>query len=186
MNRFTITLAAAVLIGSSAAVLAQEEHEQHHPEGTQTEAEAAPAQPSGGMQMMENMPEQCRAMMQTMPQECMSAMQQMMPGMIGQGGMMQGGTGQTTSDTGASGASQAYQQAIDRMHSPMAEAIKIEDPDVAFVRGMIPHHQSAIDMAKVVQQYGKDAQTQKWAAEIIAAQEREIAEMREWLEKNAK
>ena len=68
----------------------------------------------------------------------------------------------------------------------MAEAIKIEDPEVAFVRGMIPHHQSAIDMAKVVQQYGKDEQTQKWAAEIIAAQEREIAEMRKWLEQHSR
>ena len=111
----------------------------------------------------------------------MSSMQRMMQGMMGHGGIMQGGAGQS-----ASGASQAYQEAIDKMHDPMAEAIKIEDPDVAFVRGMIPHHQSAIDMAKVVQQYGKDAQTKKWAAEIIAAQEREIAEMREWLEKNAK
>jgi len=187
MNRLPITLAVALLISTSGAALSQAEHEEHHTEGSQAETETAPAQSSGQMQMMDAMPEQCRAMMQNMPQECMSAMQQTMQGgMMHQGGMMQGAAGQTASEPTASDATQAYQQAMNRMHGPMAEAIKAEDADVAFVRGMIPHHQGAIDMAKVVQQYGKDEQTQKWAAEIIAAQEREIAEMTEWLEKNAK
>ena len=135
MNRLTFTLAAALLLGTSGAALAQAEHEQHHPEGAQAEAEAAPTQPSGQMQMMEGMPEQCRAMMQAMPQECMSAMQQMMQGgMMHRGGVMQGEAGQSSSNTAASEASQAYQQAMDRMHGPMAEAIKAENPDVAFAR----------------------------------------------------
>ena len=31
------------------------------------------------------------------------------------------------------------------------------DPDVDFARMMIPHHQSAIDMARIELEHGKDA-----------------------------
>jgi hypothetical protein len=51
----------------------------------------------------------------------------------------------------------------------------------AFVLGMVPHHQGAIDMAEVVLKFGKDARNQHLAREIIATQKREIGEMREWL-----
>lgn len=56
--------------------------------------------------------------------------------------------------------------------------------DTDFVRGMIPHHQGAIDMAKVILEHGKDPELRKLAEGIIAAQESEIKMMREWLEKN--
>jgi len=79
-------------------------------------------------------------------------------------------------------ATKAYRAANDKMHEGMA--IKFaNDADIDFIRGMIPHHQGAIDMAKVVLQYGKDEQTRKLATDIIRAQEREIAEMQEWLKK---
>ena len=58
--------------------------------------------------------------------------------------------------------------------------------DADFVRGMIPHHQGAIDMAKVQLQHGKNAQIRKMAAKIIKDQEREIAQMQAWLKKNVK
>ena len=61
-----------------------------------------------------------------------------------------------------------------------------DDPDTAFVRGMIPHHQGAIDMARIVQQHGDDPQTKAWAEQIIAAQEREIVEMEAWLKEKAR
>lgn len=80
-------------------------------------------------------------------------------------------------------AGKAYMDAMEKMDAPMMEALKTTDPDAAFVRGMIPHHQGAIDMAKAVLKYGKDPEVRRWAEQIIAAQEQEITEFRGWLAK---
>jgi uncharacterized protein (DUF305 family) len=50
--------------------------------------------------------------------------------------------------------------------------------DRAFVAAMIPHHESAIEMAKIAQQRGESAFVKKLAGDIISSQGDEIATMR--------
>lgn len=87
-----------------------------------------------------------------------------------------GGTAITAPD-----ARSAFKAAMDRMHGPMMQGMDNSDPDIAFVLGMIPHHQGAVDMAEIVLKFGKDTQNHHFAREIISTQTREINEMRSWL-----
>ncbi len=77
----------------------------------------------------------------------------------------------------------ASQAAMEKMHENMMITYTAV-PDVDFVRGMIPHHQGAIDMAKIELQYGKDPEIRKLAEGIIKAQEAEIKQMMIWLRTN--
>jgi hypothetical protein len=79
------------------------------------------------------------------------------------------------------GAQAAYAASMARMHQEMDAALDQPDPDVAFVKGMVAHHQGAVDMARIQLQYGKDPSNRQLADHIIVEQQRELAEMREWL-----
>jgi uncharacterized protein (DUF305 family) len=52
------------------------------------------------------------------------------------------------------------------------------DVDRDFVAIMIPHHESAIAMAKAELRYGKNEQLRRMAQEIVVTQQQEIAAMR--------
>lgn len=45
---------------------------------------------------------------------------------------------------------------------------------------MVPHHESAIEMAKLAAERGEHAEIKRFAADIIAAQQSEIAQMEAW------
>ncbi|MEP2988071.1 MAG: DUF305 domain-containing protein [Parasphingorhabdus sp.] len=75
----------------------------------------------------------------------------------------------------------AYEEANSKMHAGMG--IIDPDPDIAFMQGMVPHHQGAVDMAEIVLKYGKDPEALALAATIIESQNKEIAQMNAWLEK---
>ena len=116
---------------------------------------------------------------------------QMNHGAHGGGGMMMDmGQMQTMMEAmmpaeGDTDSTKAFKEADMKMMHDMAVPYT-GDADVDFRLKMIPHHQGAIDMAKVALQYAADPETKAMAEAIIAAQEREIAEMQAWLEKNRK
>ena len=75
-------------------------------------------------------------------------------------------------------------------HSKMDHSAMKSSPDAAaadydlqFIDTMIVHHQGAVDMAKMLPEKAQHPEIKKLGVVIIAAQEREIAEMKAWREK---
>jgi Domain of unknown function (DUF305) len=140
--------------------------------------------------MPEGMAEHMREMMQEMMREMMGEMQtgetapELTP--AGAAASADHDAHHPAGDEQAVGspATEAYRAANAAMH----EAMNIEfsdDADSDFARGMIGHHQGAIDMARIVLEHGEDPDLRHLAEQIIEAQEAEIAFLQEWIAENA-
>ena len=63
------------------------------------------------------------------------------------------------------------------------QSLAEENPfDEAFIDAMIPHHQSAIEMAEVANEKSENPRIKELAQNIVSAQKREIEQMRRWRE----
>ena len=92
--------------------------------------------------------------------------------------------GTSVEPKGDQGPSSAAFHAINKkMHEGMNIAFT-GNADRDFVNGMIPHHQGAVEMAKVVLAFGSDPQIRTLAEAVIRAQESEIELMRALLQRN--
>ena len=76
---------------------------------------------------------------------------------------------------------QAYAKSMENMHGEMTLGVADPVPDMAFARGMLPHHIAAVDMAKVQLEYGTDEEMRQLAQDIIDTQQTEIDMMKNWI-----
>jgi Domain of unknown function (DUF305) len=72
---------------------------------------------------------------------------------------------------------QAMNIGMKRMMSDMHQPGMTGNADVDFLAMMIPHHEGAVEMARLVLLYGNDPLVRQLAEEIIASQQVEIAAM---------
>jgi len=79
-------------------------------------------------------------------------------------------------------ASRALQAAHATMSERMSSVPLTGDPDRDFLAQMIPHHEGAIDMSKVLLNDGVRPEVRRLAQEIIAHQQGEIEMMKRWLD----
>ncbi|MGE6441227.1 CopM family metallochaperone [Psychrobacter sp. NPDC078409] len=76
---------------------------------------------------------------------------------------------------------QAYAKSMENMHGEMTLGVADPVPDMAFARGMLPHHIAAVDMVKVQLEYGTDEEMRQLAQDVIDNQQTEIDMMKNWI-----
>lgn len=115
------------------------------------------------------------------PEKCKSEMAMSKTDMMSDGMSGDMGMGDMMTDY-----QKASMEGMKTMHMDMMQGMMKKDADVAFVCGMIAHHMGAISMSEVELKYGDNEWAKKTAQKIIDVQTKEIAEMNEWLDKEAK
>jgi uncharacterized protein (DUF305 family) len=85
-----------------------------------------------------------------------------------------------------SNADKSMMAGMSKMNHAMSAAPLTGNADQDFVAMMLPHHQGAVSMAQVELKYGQDLEMRRLAKSIIAAQDKEIAEMRAWQQRHPK
>jgi uncharacterized protein (DUF305 family) len=71
----------------------------------------------------------------------------------------------------------AMHAGMERMMHDMHSAGESGNPDVDFLAMMIPHHEGAVEMARLVLVHGRDPATRRLAEDIITSQTTEIFAM---------
>ena len=84
----------------------------------------------------------------------------------------------------------AFQHGMDSVMVVMDEGMRRMDGanpadiDASFAAMMVPHHQGAVDIARLQLLYGKDPALRRLAQSIIAEQQVEIQQMQAWLKQH--
>jgi uncharacterized protein (DUF305 family) len=84
--------------------------------------------------------------------------------------------GQSSARKGSQDLHKAMMDGMQEMHSMKMTG----NTDVDFASMMIEHHEQAIAMSKAQLQSGKDPEVKRKANEIIAASEKDIADLKKW------
>jgi uncharacterized protein (DUF305 family) len=160
---------AAVLVAVHAIIV--------DPSIAQTSSSPVPSGQQGATLDLSQLPEQCRKAAESSPM--LQGMQGMMGSMMAQGqpmGMQQQ----------MSGANRDYMQAMHKSAPAMMAGMSIDDPELAFICAMIPHHQSAVDMSQAALKSAKDVDVKKFAEKTINEQQKEIEELTEMAKRHKK
>lgn len=74
-------------------------------------------------------------------------------------------------------------RAMQQMHARMAQVQLTGQPDHDFLAEMIPHHQAAVDMARVELQHGQNPTVRALAQRIMQSQAAQVTEMQQLLQR---
>lgn len=86
----------------------------------------------------------------------------------------------TTATANSAKAGEGMMSAMSDMSKVMQGMRSTGNQDRDFITQMIPHHDSAIDMANAELRYGRDARVKKVARGIVKSQSKDITNMKKW------